>query len=80
MSSAGSKSPPVVPCVARVALDRGELILVDHLGFVEQLADERALAVVDAAAGQEAQQLLVLVLLEVGVDVGGDQFGLVGHL
>ena len=52
-----------------VALHRGELVLVDHLGVVQQPADERALAVVDAAAGEEAQQLLLLVAGEVGVDV-----------
>ncbi len=52
-----------------VALHGGELVLVDHLGVVQQPADERALAVVDAAAGEEAQELLLLVAGEVGVDV-----------
>ena len=61
---------------ARVLLDRGELVFVDHLRFVEQPADERALAVVDAPAGDEPQQLLALVLCEVFVDVRGDQAGL----
>src|ERR1700683_5069250 len=42
-----------------VAFHGGELVLVDHLGVVQQPADERALAVVDAAAGQEAQKLLL---------------------
>ncbi len=41
-----------------VALDGGELILVDHPRVVEQAADERALAVVHAPARQKAQQLL----------------------
>ena len=76
VSSARSISPPVVPCFVRVLLDRGELIFVDHLRFEEQPADERALAVIDAAAGDEAQQLLALVLREVVVDVGGDQIRL----
>ena len=52
-----------------VAFHGGELVLVDHLGVVQQPADERALAVVDAAAGEEAQELLLLVAGEVGVDV-----------
>jgi hypothetical protein len=52
-----------------IALHRGELVLVDHLGVVQQPADERALAIVDAAAGQEAQQFLLLVAGEVSVDV-----------
>ena len=52
-----------------VALHGGELVLVDHLGVVQQPADERALAVIDAAAGEEAQQFLLLVAGEVGVDV-----------
>ena len=37
------------------------------------------LAVVHGPAGQEAEQLLLLVLGEVRVDVGGDQFALVRH-
>ena len=52
-----------------VSLYGGKLVLVDHLGVVQQPDDERALAVIDAAAGEEAQQLLLLVAGEVGVDV-----------
>ena len=37
----------------------GELILVDRLGVVQQAADQRGLAVVDAAGGGEAQQFLI---------------------
>ena len=62
---------------ARVFLDRGELILVDHLRLVEEPADQRALAVVHAAAGDEPQQLLALVLREIFVDVGRDECRLV---
>ena len=69
-SSAKSRSPPRVPHLLRVGRQRRELIVEDHLRFVEQPADQRRLAVVDAAAGDEAQQALVLVALEVGVDVG----------
>src|SRR5918995_1304543 len=49
-----------------VAPHRGELVLVDHLGVVQQTADERALAVVHAAAGEESEQLLLLVAGVVG--------------
>ena len=52
-----------------VALHGGELVLVDHLRVVQQPADERAFAVVDAAAGEEAEELLLLVAGEVAVDV-----------
>ena len=57
-----------------VGFEAGELVLVDHLRVVEQATDERRLAVVDAAAGEEPEQILALVLGEVGVDVGGDEF------
>jgi hypothetical protein len=39
-----------------VALHRGELVLVNHLGVVEQAADERALPIVDAASRADAEQ------------------------
>jgi len=39
----------------RVRRERGELIVVEQLRFVQQAADQRALAVIDAAAGEEAQ-------------------------
>jgi hypothetical protein len=50
------------PCVptACCRLERRELVVEDLLGVVEQPPDQRRLAVVDAAAGDEAQQLLVL--------------------
>jgi hypothetical protein len=40
-----------------VGLQRGELVLEDELGLPQQAADQRALAVVDAAAGDEAQEI-----------------------
>ncbi len=58
---------------------RFELILVDHLRIVQQPADQRALAVVDAAAREETQNLLAFVLLEIGEDVVRDEVGLVRH-
>jgi hypothetical protein len=53
----------------RVALERREVVLEDQLGLPQQAADERALAVVDAAAGDEAQEALVALLSQVGLDV-----------
>jgi len=60
---------------ARVDLERGELVLEQELRLVQQTADERALAVVDAAARDEPQEALVLVQFEVGEDVLGDEVG-----
>ena len=56
-----------------VVLERGELVFEDHLRIVEQAADQRRFAIVHAAAGDEAQHRLVLVLLEIGLDIVGDQ-------
>ena len=52
-----------------VAADGVQLIFVDHLGIVQQPPDERALAVVHAAAGEEAQDFLAFVPRQIGVDV-----------
>jgi hypothetical protein len=49
--------------------DRGELILVDGLRVVQQPPNQRALAIVDAAGGEQPHQLLALVAREVGLDV-----------
>ncbi|MNN07315.1 hypothetical protein D3C81_1201390 [compost metagenome] len=59
----------------RIGFELAELVLEQHLGFVEQAADQRALAVVDAAAGDEAQQLLVLLLFQVGFQVVAERCG-----
>ena len=59
-SSAKSMSSPLRAVLLRIALERGQLVLEDQLGVVEQPADQRRLAVVDRAAGQEAQQRLLL--------------------
>src|SRR5262249_58498457 len=53
-----------------VAFQRRQLVVEDLPGVVEQPPDQRRLAVVDAAAGDEAQQLLGLLLGEPGMDVG----------
>ena len=47
-----------------VGFERRELVVEDLLGLVEQPTDERGLAVVDAAAGDEAQKLLLLLACE----------------
>ena len=60
---------------ARVDLERRQLVLEQELRLVQQAADQRALAVVDAAARDEPQEALVLVLVEVGEDVLGDEVG-----
>ncbi len=52
----------------RVSLERGEVILEDHLRFIEQPSDQRRLAVVDAAAGDEAQKVLRLLGGQVVLD------------
>ena len=62
-----------------VRLQCRQLVFEDQLRIPEHPADQGALAVVDAAAGDEAQQPLLFLALQVGVDVSGDQFGLMGH-
>src|SRR3546814_10208544 len=54
-------------------LERGELVLENHLAVVEQPPDQGRLAVVDAAAGDEAQQRLLLMAGQIGVDILGNQ-------
>ena len=59
-SSAKSSSPPCVPCaLASRASSAASWSSKTQLRVVQQAADQRALAVVDAAAGDEAQQALV---------------------
>jgi hypothetical protein len=50
--------------LAAVVGDRRKLVLEDLLGVVQHAADQRAHAVVDAAAGDEAQEALGLVALQ----------------
>jgi hypothetical protein len=44
------------------------LILIDQLGIVKQAADQRALAVIDAAAGKKAQQAAIFLRRDPGID------------
>ena len=55
-------SPPVVPYFCESDLSVGELILEQALGVVEKPADQRRLAVVDAAAGEKAEQALAFMV------------------
>ncbi|GIX18278.1 MAG: hypothetical protein KatS3mg119_2464 [Rhodothalassiaceae bacterium] len=52
---------------------RRELVLEDEARIIEQAADQRRLAVIDAAAGDETQEIPVLLLLQIG---GDRRFGL----
>jgi hypothetical protein len=65
--------------LAAVLGDGGKLVLVDGLRVVQEASDQGALAVVHAAAGQQTQQLLALVLRQVLVDVCGGRFRLLRH-
>ena len=53
----------------RIRFERRELVLEQHLGFIEKPADQGRLAVIDAAAGDEAQQVLVLLRAQIGLDI-----------
>ena len=61
------------PMLCAVAFQRGQLVFEDHLRVVEQPPDQGRFAVIHAAAGDEAQQALVLMRVEIGVDILGDQ-------
>ena len=63
----------------RVRRERGELIVVEQLRFVQQAADQRALAVIDAAAGEEAQQRLLRMRLQVLLEVCDARIGEARH-
>jgi hypothetical protein len=58
----GEEREVYLACAAaqRRPLDSGELILLDGARVVQQAPDQRALAVVDAARGDEAQDAAVL--------------------
>src|SRR3546814_19953148 len=58
-----------------VGFECGKLILEDHLAVIEQATDEGGFAVINAAASDETQQRLVLMLFQIGVTVLRDQRG-----
>ena len=62
-----------------VALDGCQLVFKDQPGVMQQASDQRGFAIVDTAAGDEAQQILGFVPGQIGVDVFGNQVGLVCH-
>ena len=62
-----------------LALESREVVLEQHLRLEQEASDQRALAVVDAAARDEAHHALVLVRLQVREDVLGDHVRHVGH-
>ena len=62
-----------------LALEGREVVLEQHLRLVQEAPDQGALAVVDAAARDEAHHALVLVRLQVREDVLGDHVRHVGH-
>src|SRR5690606_38171593 len=65
--------------LAAVGFKLRRLVLEDHLRVVEQTPDQSGLAVIHRPAGQKAQQRLVLMSKEIGVDVLLDEIGYVGH-
>ena len=52
--------------------DRRQLIFKDHLGVVKQPPDQGGFTIVDAAAGNKAQQVFVFVLVQVLLNVIGN--------
>src|SRR5690606_986868 len=62
----------------RVARQRRKLVLEQALGVIEKAPDERRLAVIDAAAGEEAEEALALVLGQEGGE-GAGRVGLLRH-
>ena len=59
----------------RIALERGQMIVEDEVLLVEQTADQGRLAVVDRAAGQEAQGRARIGAIAALERVGGDGRG-----
>ena len=62
----------------RIALQGRQLVLEDLLGVGKQPADQRRLAVVDRAAGEEAQERLALLSGEIVADAVG-RLDALGH-
>jgi hypothetical protein len=61
-----------------IAFQGGELVLEEHFRFVEKPADERRFAVIDAAAGDEAEKVFGFLGTQVGFDRQG-RFGAPEH-
>ncbi len=72
-------APALGAMPSAVAFQRGKLIVEQALAVVQQPPDQRALAVVHTAAGDEAQQRLGFVLMEVGTDGAGNRESGIGN-
>src|SRR3954451_1746500 len=60
--TAGSTEP------LRIGLNRGQVVLEDEVRVVQQATDQRALGIVDASTGDEAQQARLLPSIEMLLD------------
>ena len=62
-----------------IGLQGGQLVLEDHFRLVQHSPDQRGLAIINTAAGDEAQKRFFLMALQIGENILGNQVGLVGH-
>src|SRR6056300_707829 len=51
-----------------------KVILINHLGVVEQTSNKSAFTIVNTATGEQTQQFLAFMLGQVGINIGTDQF------
>ena len=65
---------PLCADLLAVHLQRRQLVLEHHLRIPEQAPDECALAVINAAAGDEAQQRFFFLAFEIGENILLNQF------
>src|SRR5207237_9383946 len=63
----------------RVGFKRRELVFEQHLGFIEKPSDQGRFAVIDAAAGDEAQEILLLLGAQVDLDIAAFELDEAGH-
>ena len=70
---------PGIADAGRVLVQRRQLVFVHHVRVVEEAPDQGGFAIVDRPAGEEPQEVLALVIGQVGLDVGCDELGLMRH-
>src|SRR4029078_1813135 len=63
----------------RIRFERRKLVLEQHLGLIEKPPDQSRLAVIDTAAGDEAQKVLVLLRAQIGFDIAALEFDEARH-
>ena len=63
----------------RIGFECRQLVLEQHLGFIEKPSDQGRLAVIDGAAGDEAEKILLLLRVEIGFDVAAGELDETGH-